>query len=241
MGEQLTIRMSHEGFCRRQFLKAAGLTGLALLTGCAGAQKEIKDPTKFDMKSFLSWYKRNKLYCGPNPNSRGRHSPYETFEDCIRKAVTPGMSWSVPAGETMIAVAPGKVEQIAEITGTGRPGGLFTYQEGPLAIDEENKANQLLMEERLLKQKDLVTKLDKIRKGGYLEDNLMIGLWHNEGGYKPSQWSTVEKFRFLETLYEMHPHQFPTLPKAELENITKEFYQNQPIILTLPFKKGGLR
>jgi len=70
---------------------------------------------------------------------------------------------------------------------------------------------------------------------------LLDKLSHNKGGYKPSKWSTVEKFRFFETLYDMHPQQFPNLSKEEFEARRKEFYQNQPIILTLPLKKGGLR
>jgi len=115
------------------------------------------------------------------------------------------------------------------------------YQAGPLPIDEEDKANSLLASQRLTKQKEIATNLDRLRKGGYLEDNRLFNLWHNKGGYKPSEWSTIEKFRFLETLYDMHPQQFPNLSKEELETTRREFYQNQPIILTLPFKKGGQR
>jgi hypothetical protein len=39
----------------------------------------------------------------------------------------------------------------------------------------------------------------------------------------------------------MYPATFPNLGKEEYQAIKKEFYENQPIILTLPFKMGGLR
>ena len=65
--------------------------------------------------------------------------------------------------------------------------------------------------------------------------------WHNQEGYKPTDWSRIEQFRYLSTMYEMYPTQFPNLTKEEFETMKKEFYANQPIILTLPFKKGGLR
>jgi hypothetical protein len=41
-------------------------------------------------------------------------------------------------------------------------------------------------------------------------------------------------------MYEMYPAVFPNLSKEEFEAMKKEYYANQPIILTLPFKKGGL-
>jgi hypothetical protein len=50
-------------------LLAAGLDGLALLAdGCAGAQKDISDPAKFDMSKFVSWYRLNRLYNSVSPN-----------------------------------------------------------------------------------------------------------------------------------------------------------------------------
>lgn len=50
------------------------------------------------------------------------------------------------------------------------------------------------------------------------------------------EWSLVEKFRYLETKYLNNPNQFE-LSKMGYEALKKEFYNNQPIILTLPFKK----
>lgn len=42
-------------------------------------------------------------------------------------------------------------------------------------------------------------------------------------------------------MYTMHLTQFPNLTKEEFETMKKEFYANQLIILTLPFKKRGQR
>ncbi len=295
---------------RREFVTKGSLAGIAFLAGCAGAQTDLKDPSKFDINSFVSWYRRNKLYNARNPNLRSPHRANHIFVDSFNRW-TPGVDYSVPSGEVMVAVAPGRVREIGEISGTGRAGGKFIkvvhevpdwiyssyynhvaeplvrfydlvergqplchvpsyysdiaklyvqeegnhvdpdnygenhsymqYQGGPLPIDEEDKTNPLLASQRLTKQKELVTNVDRLRKGRYQEDNLLESLWHNKNGYKPSQWSTIEKFSFLETLYDMHPQQFPNLSKEEFEAIRKQFYQNQPIVLTLPFKKGGLR
>lgn len=52
---------------------------------------------------------------------------------------------------------------------------------------------------------------------------------------KGTLWSTVEKFRYLEYLRQKHPEYF-SATKEEIDSIRKEFYANQPIILTLPFR-----
>ena len=52
------------------------------------------------------------------------------------------------------------------------------------------------------------------------------------------KWSTVEKFRYIEYLHQNKPETFPSLTKEQFSEMKKEFYSNQPIILTLPFKKG---
>jgi hypothetical protein len=125
---------------RREFIKRAGITGLALLTGCANSGTEIKEPEanikesgEFDSEKFLRWYKRNKLYNGPNPNLKRPHHNFQTSKESMNKSVTPGTSYSVPSGEVMVAVAPGVVVEIGDITGTGRPGGMFIKVEHPTA------------------------------------------------------------------------------------------------------------
>ena len=52
------------------------------------------------------------------------------------------------------------------------------------------------------------------------------------------KWSRIEKFRYVEYLMQNKPETFPSLKKEQLSVMKKEFYSNQPIVLTLPFKKG---
>ena len=42
----------------------------------------------------------------------------------------------------------------------------------------------------------------------------------------------------LEYLHQNKPEMFPSLAKEQFREMKKEFYSNQPIILTSPFKKG---
>ncbi len=62
---------------------------------------------------------------------------------------------------------------------------------------------------------------------------------HKESGYGACRWSYVESFRYLSTLYEVKPDYFPDLSPTEFQIVQKEFYENQPIVLTLPFKKNA--
>lgn len=57
-------------------------------------------------------------------------------------------------------------------------------------------------------------------------------------GKFPCKWSPIEKFRYIDYLRQNTPETFPTLTKEQFGEMKKEFYSNQPIILTLPFKKG---
>lgn len=57
-------------------------------------------------------------------------------------------------------------------------------------------------------------------------------------GMQLCKWSPIEHFRYIEYLHQNKPETFPSLTKDQLEEMRKEFYSNQPIILTLPFKKG---
>jgi len=52
------------------------------------------------------------------------------------------------------------------------------------------------------------------------------------------KWSRIEKFRYTEYLVQNKPETFPSLTKEQFSEMKKEFYSKQPIILTLPFKKG---
>lgn len=57
-------------------------------------------------------------------------------------------------------------------------------------------------------------------------------------GMQLCNWSPIEKFRYIEYLHQNKPEIFPSLTKEQFAEIKKEFYSHQPIILTLPFKKG---
>ena len=61
--------------------------------------------------------------------------------------------------------------------------------------------------------------------------------WHKESGYGKCIWSYVETFRYLSTLYEVRSDFFQRLNQDRFQAIQREFYENQPILLTLPFKK----
>jgi len=52
------------------------------------------------------------------------------------------------------------------------------------------------------------------------------------------KWSIIEKFRYIEYLHQNKRETFPSLTKEQFSEMKKEFYSNQPIILTLPFKKS---
>jgi hypothetical protein len=56
-------------------------------------------------------------------------------------------------------------------------------------------------------------------------------------GLQVYKWSPIEKFRYIEYLHQSKPETFPSLTKEQFGEMKKEFYSNQPIILTLPFKK----
>ena len=57
-------------------------------------------------------------------------------------------------------------------------------------------------------------------------------------GMHSNKWAPVEKFRYIEYLHQNKPETFPSLTKEQFAEMKNEFYRNQPIFLTLPFKKG---
>jgi hypothetical protein len=95
------------------------------------------------------------------------------------------------------------------------------------------------MNKRLDRQGEIVEKLNSF----YLKkesDNIYkkIHTIINIGRYKnyPIRWSTVDKFKYLNQLYTNNSNLFPNLSLADFDSLTKEFYNNQPIVLTLLFK-----
>ena len=115
--------MNYDGFTRREFIKVTGLAtaGIVLGQGCATFDYK-KDwsqvpADKFDIKGFDRWYKWNKLYNGSNANLRRPHWANHTFEECVfSHRWTPGIDYSVPWREVMVAAADGKVIGIYDLT-----------------------------------------------------------------------------------------------------------------------------
>jgi biotin carboxyl carrier protein len=109
----------------------------------------------------------------------------------------------------------------------------MNYFTEPLAIDAENGKNENLVAYRESRQTEIILDLEGFRIGR--ETDSVFQKWYNKGGYKPTKWSKARQFKYLETLYEVRPQLFPGITQKEFEAIKKEFYANQPIILTLPF------
>ncbi|MBE9572817.1 MAG: M23 family metallopeptidase [Proteobacteria bacterium] len=112
----------------------------------------------------------------------------------------------------------------------GTDHGFMTYWDGSTDLDigkeKQNKGYEI-QEKILYKFADMTegpkkyTLLRKKHKGMFQ--------------YK---WSMIEKFRYIEYLQQKKPETFPSLTKDQFEEMRKEFYSHQPIVLTLPFKKG---
>jgi len=117
-------------------------------------------------------------------------------------------------------------------------GPMHSYMEyctGPLEIDDQNEENRILTRERLTKQLHITLDFDEHRLSN--SQLHLADLKHRNSKKRTWGWSMGETFKFLETLYEIRPDQFPTLDREEYESIKKTFYDNQPVILTLPVLK----
>jgi len=119
------MEKTDKSLTRRDFLKKTGQAALvgatafgleSMLSGCANFDPN-KDwsqvpPEEFDIKAFDRWFKKNKLYNGDNPNLGWRHGTMHTFKGAYLNGWSPGISYSVPFGETMLACAPGLVYSV---------------------------------------------------------------------------------------------------------------------------------
>ena len=106
----------------------------------------------------------------------------------------------------------------------------MNYWDGSTDLDigkeEQNK--------RLELQQQILNKIGGMVEGP--EKYTLLRKKH-EGKF-PCKWSPIEKFRYIEYLQKNKPETFPSLTKEQFGEMKKEFYDNQPIILTLPFTKG---
>jgi hypothetical protein len=71
---------------------------------------------------------------------------------------------------------------------------------------------------------------------GLTEDLLMSMRHRLAKGMERYDWDDLEKFKFLECLYQARPQYFPKLTPDKFAEMKSDFYANQPGILTLPLK-----
>jgi len=106
----------------------------------------------------------------------------------------------------------------------------MNYWDGSTDLDigkeEQNKSYEI--------QQQILNKIAGMTEGP--EKYTLLRKKHK--GMFPYTWSNIEKFRYIEYLHQNKPDTFPSLTKEQFLEMKKEFYANQPIILTLPFKKG---
>ena len=106
----------------------------------------------------------------------------------------------------------------------------MTYWDGSTDLDigkeERNKMYEI--------QQQILNKVAGMAEGP--EKYTLLRKKHK--GMFQYRWSKIEKFRYIEYVYQNKPETFPSLTKEQFSEVKKEFYRNQPIILTLPFKKG---
>ncbi|NIQ39592.1 MAG: peptidoglycan DD-metalloendopeptidase family protein [Proteobacteria bacterium] len=286
-------------------LMIGGIGGVATCEAAANPGKQYKWSGDFDIKKFDRWFMKNRLYNAGNPNLKKFHASQSEyrFKASLAKKWKPGIGYTVPMGEIMVASAPGQVHQIKEmpVVHKGKASGLmvtlahpgrgrlyFSYYAhlGSAVVQEGQEVNRgdpigyvkryrgLEVKESLRFAKLMLfhddSWVDPDNYGlnhGYMtyqSDHQGIGEFsgiemdkrcrnqlaiHNElsklSGIETfhwhkkesrCSWSRVERFRFLECLYETNPELFPNLSKNEFQTKKKEFYDNQPIIMTLPFR-----
>jgi hypothetical protein len=138
----------------------------------------------------------------------------------------PDERWNMPR----LALYSLGAEDMADPNNYGIDHGFMTYWDGAanleIGMDEQNK--------RFETQQKLLYKIADMVEGP--EKYTLLKKSHK--GVVQYRWSMIEKFRCVEYKYRNEPETFPSLTKEQFKEMRKEFYRNQPIILTLPFKKG---
>ncbi len=107
----------------------------------------------------------------------------------------------------------------------------MTYWDGATDLDiSKEEQNQ-----RFENQNEILNKFAGMVKGP--EEYTLLSKKH-KGKDQLYKWTPIEKFRYIEYLIQNKPETFPSLTKEQFSVMKKEFYSNQPIVLTLPFMKG---
>jgi len=104
--------------------------------------------------------------------------------------------------------------------------------------DDEESMSTKYVDEKFKNQLEALSEFDSHRRD-YLK-NFLADKWHKKRGFQACTWSTPEKFKYLDTLYQLQPEQFQNLSEEHYNSIKNKFYSNQTVILTLPFVKGGM-
>lgn len=107
----------------------------------------------------------------------------------------------------------------------------MTYWDGVTDFEIGKKEQ----EKRVEKQAQLLRKIVGLCSG---PEKYTLLMKKHKHGDRVIRWSKIEIFRYIEHVYQENPQKFPSLTKGQLKEMRKEIYDNQPIILTLPFEKG---
>jgi len=101
--------------------------------------------------------------------------------------------------------------------------------------EELEDVNSNLIKERQQKQDTILKQMYDLIQDG----SIKYPHWHPRSIHGKVRWDLVEEVRYLEKLYNLNHvhHLFPTASKEQFESLRKDFYDNQPIILTFPFEK----
>jgi hypothetical protein len=105
--------------------------------------------------------------------------------------------------------------------------GFMTYWDGITDLD----ISEAVQNKRLETQKEIQNKIAGLYSGS--KKYTLPGKRRHK-----DKWGPIGNFRYIEYLFKKEPQSFTSLTKDRFEDMRKEFYSNQPIILTLPFKKG---
>ena len=109
--------------------------------------------------------------------------------------------------------------------------GFMTYWDGVTDLEISEKEQNIMFET----QQKLLNKIAGMAEGPEKYDLLSK---KHKGKDQLYKWTPIEKFQYIEYMVQNKPETFPSLTKEQFSKMKKEFYYNQPIVLTLPFKKG---
>jgi hypothetical protein len=183
----MKANMSRKEFIERCIIYFGLLGLLPFLQGCAGfdPKKSYSDvpSDKFDIERFRKWYFKNRLYNDRNRNLKNPHSTFQLFRVCFYRAYnppTPGIGYTVPSGEVMVASAPGIVKYTQGLAHTGRAGGLMTIIEHNPCTTYYAHLNKVYVEDgQIVKRGDPIGNVTDHKKYA----KLLLNRWEDPDNY----------------------------------------------------------